>query len=53
MKYNEKETILVDNALPQSKTKPFSKIVISLVNGNLVFENPRSNKGQASQLHII
>ena len=40
MKYNEKETVLVNGALPQPKIKPFNKIVISLVNGNFKFENP-------------
>lgn len=40
MKYNKKETVLVDNILPQSETNPFHKIVITLVNGNFVFENP-------------
>ncbi len=40
MKYNEKETVLVNGALPQSKITPFNKIVISLVNGYFKFENP-------------
>jgi hypothetical protein len=40
MKYNEKETVLVDSVLTQPKIKPFSKIVISLVNGAFKFENP-------------
>jgi len=40
MKYNEKETALVDSSLTQPKIKPFNKIVISLVNDNFKFESP-------------
>lgn len=40
MKYNEKEAVLVDGVLPQSKIKPFNKIVISLVNSDFKFEKP-------------
>jgi len=40
MKYNEKETVLVDSVLPQPRIKTLKKINIAFVHSAFKFENP-------------